>query len=318
VAAQAGIFSFLVNYMTSEPPGLPGSWRTQSTEQWFELRTTLYGSDIRDFPSLAAKLREGADPVSAFVNARLSPSTVEALNGFRRGSLGATAARIEVIRDLNSLVSQRTLYSEERFAAVALRDRTRQLLSEDPASRNVPRLNRLLLADAYPGELGFQDGVLAVTNRGAATLASIGFVCFLLGRVSGAALLRRLSANRTVGLYAVLNAVACLMVVLKLGWVSVACVFASYFFMSIMFPTIFALGIFGLGTRAKRASSYIVMAIVGGAILPKVMGAVADHYDMSRGFIVPLFCFALVACYGYLWPALSGAESLQVREAGAK
>ena len=55
------------------------------------------------------------------------------------------------------------------------------------------------------------------------------------------------------------------------------CVFLSYFFMSIMFPTIFALGIFGLGARAKRASAYIVMAIMGGAILPKAMGAVADQ-----------------------------------------
>ena len=77
-------------------------------------------------------------------------------------------------------------------------------------------------------------------------------------------------------------------VVLKLGWVSVACVFLSYFFMSIMFPTIFALGIHGLGARAKKASSFIVMAIMGGAILPKLMGAVGDAYDMSRGFIVPI------------------------------
>ena len=74
--------------------------------------------------------------------------------------------------------------------------------------------------------------------------------------------------------------------------------FLSYFFMSIMFPTIFALGIFGLGARAKRASSYIVMAIMGGALLPKLMGYVADQFDMSRGFIVPMVCFVLVALYG--------------------
>ena len=47
-----------------------------------------------------------------------------------------------------------------------------------------------------------------------------------------------------------------------------------------------------------------------GAILPKVMGAVADRYDMSRGFIVPMVCFALIACYGYGWPRLSRAEAL--------
>ncbi len=86
--------------------------------------------------------------------------------------------------------------------------------------------------------------------------------------------------------------------------------FLSYFFMSIMFPTIFALGIFGLGARAKKASAFIVMAIMGGAILPKLMGYVADKFDMSRGFIVPMFCFALVALYAFNWPRFSKAESL--------
>jgi MFS transporter, FHS family, L-fucose permease len=77
-----------------------------------------------------------------------------------------------------------------------------------------------------------------------------------------------------------------------------------------MFPTIFALGIFGLGVRAKKASAYIVMAIMGGAVLPKLMGWVADEYDMSRGFIVPLVCFVFVALYGFCWPKLSHADSL--------
>jgi MFS transporter, FHS family, L-fucose permease len=192
----------------------------------------------------------------------------------------------------------------------SLEQQTRQLLSQDPDHRNEPRLNRLLLADAYPEELAFADGVLAVTNRGAANLASLGFICFLLGRVTGAALLRRFSAHKIVGLYDLLNVAACFLVFLKLGWLSVVCVFLSYFFMSIMFPTIFALGIFGLGERAKRAPAYIVMGIVGGAILPKLMGAAADHYDMSRGFIVPVLCFAVIASYGYAWTKLSGAESL--------
>ncbi len=111
-----------------------------------------------------------------------------------------------------------------------------------------------------------------------------------------------------LGLYGVPNVLACVLVFLKLGWISVVCVFLTYFFMSIMFPTIFALGIFGLGQRAKKASSFIVMAIMGGAILPKVMGAVADHYDLSRGFIVPMLCFAFVALYGFLWPRLSNSE----------
>jgi len=153
-------------------------------------------------------------------------------------------------------------------------------------------------------------GVLSISNKGASNLASVGFVCFLLGRFSGAGLLKRFSAHKMLGLYALLNVATCLVIFCKLGWLSVACVFLSYFFMSIMFPTIFALGIFGLGARAKKASAFIVMAIMGGAVIPKLMGQVADRYDISRGFIVPMFCFAVVALYGFNWSRFSKAESL--------
>ena len=155
-----------------------------------------------------------------------------------------------------------------------------------------------------------KDGVLCISDKGAANLLSVAFVLFLLGRFTGAGLLKKFSAHKVLGLYGVLNIVMCLLVFCRLGWLSVACVFLSFFFMSIMFPTIFALGIFGLGARAKKASAYIVMAIMGGALLPKIMGYVADQYDMPRGFIVPLFCFAFVAFYGFNWPKFSGAESL--------
>jgi len=156
-----------------------------------------------------------------------------------------------------------------------------------------------------------RNGSLSLSDKGAASLASLGFVCFLIGRITGAGLLRRFLAHKVLGLYGLMNCLACLLIFLKLGWFSVICVFLSYFFMSIMFPTIFALGIFGLGARAKKASAYIVMAIMGGALLPKLMGGVADRYDMSRGFIVPLFFLAFVAFYAYSWPKLSGAERLR-------
>ncbi len=154
------------------------------------------------------------------------------------------------------------------------------------------------------------NGVFSLSDKGASNLAGVANICFLLGRVSGAGLLRRVSAHKMLGLYGSMNVVATILVFCKLGWLSVACVFLSYFFMSIMFPTIFALGIFGLGARAKKASAFIVMAIMGGAILPKLMGAVADKYDMSRGFIVPTFCFAFVAFYGFTWSRYSKADSL--------
>jgi FHS family L-fucose permease-like MFS transporter len=154
------------------------------------------------------------------------------------------------------------------------------------------------------------NGALGFSNKAASNLASLGFLCFLIGRFTGSAILKKFAAHSVLGIYSVAAVVLCLLIFAKLGWVSVACVFLTYFFMSIMFPTIFALGIFGLGQRAKRASSFIVMAIMGGAILPKVMGAVADRYDLSRGFIVPMLCFAFVAFYGFVWPRLSNAEGM--------
>lgn len=310
VAAQAGIFSFLINYMTSEPPPMPASWLTEKTQKWLEVRTAFHAPDFKDLTALTQRLRAPADPVAAFLATNLSPSTLETLAQFEEGRATRTAVRVALAQDLNNIVLKQDIYAPERFAGVTLSETTRQMLARPPAERNLPRLNRLLLADAFPGVLGYEDGVVGISNQGAAALASFGFACFLVGRVTGAALLRKFAAHRVLGLYGVMNVLATFLVFCKLGWVSVVCVFVSYFFMSIMFPTIFALGIYGLGEKAKKASAFIVMGIVGGAILPKLMGAVADHYDMSRGFIVPMICFVFIALYGFLWPRLSKVEAL--------
>lgn len=168
------------------------------------------------------------------------------------------------------------------------------------------------------GESGstLKDGIWRINESGAARLMSIAFVCFLAGRVTGSALLNKFSAHKMIALYAIANVALMALVVAQLGWLSFAAIFASFFFMSIMFPTIFALGIFGLGKKSKIASSFIVMAIVGGAILPKLMGYIADQKNMSVGFIVPAACFLGIALYGLLWPRLSGAESLLGVKAG--
>jgi FHS family L-fucose permease-like MFS transporter len=103
----------------------------------------------------------------------------------------------------------------------------------------------------------------------------------------------------------------CLMIIGNLGWLSVIAVFLSYLFMSIMFPTIFALGIFGLGAQSKKkASAFIVMSITGGALMPKLMGYLGDQYSMAAGFWMPLVCFILIALYAFSWSKLSQAESL--------
>ncbi len=314
VAAQCGIFAFFINYMVSETPPLPASLMKEGSK-WMEFRTAFTNSDFKDVTALAKKLTAPADPVSTFLATKLSPSTVSILTGLTEGKATVAAARISLTQDLNSAISKESIYTPERFGGVTLQPNTKELLAQKKG-RNEARFNRMLLADAFPQELAFRDGVIGLTNQFAATLLSVGFFFFLSGRVVGAALLRKLSAHRMLGLYSVINAALCLLIFLKLGWLSVACIFASFFFMSITFPTIFALGIFGLGDRAKIASSFIVMCIVGGALLPKIMGAIADHYDMSRGFIVPLICFVFIAFYGYAWPKLSRAEALHAIASG--
>lgn len=158
--------------------------------------------------------------------------------------------------------------------------------------------------------LSTRQGELFINEQGAAELQGlVGFGLFLLGRLTGTALLTRTKASRLLGHYALVNTLLCMVVVLRLGWLSVAAVFLTFFFMSISFPTIFALGIDGLGAQVKRASAFIVMAILGGAILPKAMGYLGDLYDMSMSFLMPLACFALIALYAYAWPALRSGRA---------
>jgi len=154
------------------------------------------------------------------------------------------------------------------------------------------------------------NGVFGLSDKGASNLASVGFVFFLAGRVIGAALLKKIPAHKVLATFATLAGLCSLLVFCKLGWISAIALFLTYFFMSIMFPTIFSLGIFGLGSRAKQASSFIVMAIMGGAIMPKLMGHIADQNGMSAGFIVPMICFVFVAFYGFTWSKLSGSSGV--------
>jgi FHS family L-fucose permease-like MFS transporter len=93
------------------------------------------------------------------------------------------------------------------------------------------------------------------------------------------------------------------------GKLGLYAMFATFFFMSVGFPTIFALGIRGLGEHTKLGSSLIVMSIVGGAIAAPFMGHIADLHSMRAGFVVPLVCFVFVALYGFTWARLSIMDS---------
>ena len=321
VAAQAGIFSFFINYMTSQVPAIPASWNSATMKSMFESSSIFSANSIKEMDSFVTKLKLPSDPIASFMNGKLSEQSRQGLTNYQPGKVDAKLLQKNLVKDLNALIKGESIYEAQRFATVNLRPETKQRLDRAPQGDDLLCLNRQLLEDAYPLEitrnLPERIGITVISDKGASILASAGFICFLIGRFTGAGLLKKFSAHRMLGLYGVMNVLVCLLIFLKLGWVSVACVFLSYFFMSIMFPTIFALGIFGLGIRAKKASAYIVMAIMGGAILPKLMGYVGDQYDLSRGFIVPLFCFAFIAFYGYYWPKFSKVESMTSVKIGA-
>jgi MFS transporter, FHS family, L-fucose permease len=180
---------------------------------------------------------------------------------------------------------------------------------------DLPRLDRST-AELLPGGWTYQAaGGFTITERAASQLLSLGgFGLFLLGRLTGSLVLSRFAAERTLAFYAAANVLVMSLVMAPLGWISVASLFASFFFMSLMFPTIFALGIHGLGPETKRASAFIVMAIVGGAVMPLAMGWLADVGSMRAAFIVPILCFVGIAAYGGLWPRLLAGE----RRSGAR
>ncbi len=139
-------------------------------------------------------------------------------------------------------------------------------------------------------------------------LGAIGFVLFMVGRVCGSAVISQVKPERVLAAYSVMNVVL-VAIAIGGGKTGMYAMFASFFFMSIGFPTIFALGISGLGEHTKFGSSLIVMSIVGGAISPPFMGRIADQHSMRIGFVVPLICFVFVALYGLVWARLSRQDA---------
>ncbi len=139
-------------------------------------------------------------------------------------------------------------------------------------------------------------------------LGAIGFALFMVGRLCGSAVISQFKPDRVLTVYMAIN-VALVAITMAGGKTGLYAMFATFFFMSVGFPTIFALGIRGLGEYTKLGSSLIVMSIVGGAIAAPFMGHIADLHSMRIGFVVPLVCFVFVALYGLTWSRLCRLDS---------
>jgi MFS transporter, FHS family, L-fucose permease len=138
-----------------------------------------------------------------------------------------------------------------------------------------------------------------LTVKAAAGLVSLYWLGAMIGRFIGAAVLQKLSTRTVLGTVAV---VACLLVLTSMastGWLAMGTIICVGLFNSVMFPSIFTLGIEGLGPLTGKGSGLLVQAIVGGGIIPVAEGALADHIGIHHAFILPALCYVYIAYYGF-------------------
>jgi MFS transporter, FHS family, L-fucose permease len=140
-------------------------------------------------------------------------------------------------------------------------------------------------------KMGLQESV-------ASYYFSLSMLMMMIGRFAGTFLMRFVAPNKLLATYALANIVLCLIIAQSAGWVSFVALISLNFFFSIMFPTIFSLGLKGLGTHTQQASSYIVMGVVGGAVFPYLMGLVANK-DVASAYYLPIICYAVIFLFGY-------------------
>ncbi len=140
----------------------------------------------------------------------------------------------------------------------------------------------------------FSARVAGMGEVSAAYYLSAALLGFMIGRFAGTFFMRFVSPSKLLALYSVIVMVLLLIAIVTTGMVAIYALIAVEFFLSIMFPTIFALSVRGLGTKTKEGSALVIMSIVGGAVFPVIMGRVSDSSNIQVSYIVPAVCFLMV------------------------
>ena len=140
----------------------------------------------------------------------------------------------------------------------------------------------------------FSARVAGIGEVPAAYYLSAALLGFMIGRFAGTFLMRYVSPPRLLAIYSIIVMLLLGMCIVTTGMAAIYALIAVQFFLSIMFPTIFALSVRGLGTKTKEGSSLVIMAIVGGAVFPVIMGRVSDATNIQLSYIVPAICFLMV------------------------
>jgi FHS family L-fucose permease-like MFS transporter len=146
--------------------------------------------------------------------------------------------------------------------------------------------------------------VMHLSDEHAGYYFSLSMVMMIVGRFAGTYLMRFIKPYKLLATFAFCNIIMCLIVAQGFGWPSfIALLFINFFF-SIMFPTIFSLGIKDMGQHTQIASSLIVMGVVGGAFFPRFMGEIADH-NVATAYYLPIICYLVIFAFGFMYPRLN-------------
>jgi MFS transporter, FHS family, L-fucose permease len=288
-------------YVTVLGPARTASSRLNLTQAFNSLGTTVA-------PWVGGLLILAAAPLSSSELQRLSTSALLAYKQHEASSVKLPYVGIALA--LTVLALAIAMFNLPKIEATR---EFRPMGDADAASRNLWKQRQLVL-----GALGIflyvgaevsigsflinyftQPEIGNLTVKAAAGLVSLYWMGAMIGRFIGAAVLQKLSTRTVLGTVAV---VACLLVLTSMastGWLAMGTIICVGLFNSVMFPSIFTLGIEGLGPLTGKGSGLLVQAIVGGGIIPVAEGALADHIGIHHAFILPALCYIYIAYYGF-------------------
>ncbi len=146
--------------------------------------------------------------------------------------------------------------------------------------------------------INYGHDVMGFSDEQAANYMIIFMAMMALGRFVGTFLMKYIAPNKLLGTFAFGSIVSCLVVAQAWGWTSYIALMMINFFFSIMFPTIFSLGLKNLGKHTQQAASFISMGVVGGAFFPLIMGILAN-YSVAQAYYLPILCYAVIASFAF-------------------
>jgi len=148
--------------------------------------------------------------------------------------------------------------------------------------------------------INYGHEIMHFSDEKAGYFFSLSMVMMVGGRTAGTLIMRYVAPHKLLAGFALCNILMCLIVAQGFGWISfIALLFINFFF-SIMFPTIFSLGLKNMGSQTQQASSFIVMGVVGGGIFPPLMGLIANH-NIASAYYLPIMCYTVIFLFGYTY-----------------